>query len=189
MRKYKNQTLISVIGLAVGFTCFALASLWIRYEMTFDNFHKNAEHLYVVYVPSRTQTGYSRMSTPHRLAPHLKEAFSEVAHIVMLTPFLRLDATTMDGVEFPMLYATIDSSFLRMFDVKIITGSNDFMIPRSRKIAITEEKARKLFGNENPIGKTINMQNVVEKEICAVVSGMSKQSNYSFDFLEANIAD
>ena len=36
MRKYKNQTLISVLGLAVGFTCFALATLWIRYEIGFD---------------------------------------------------------------------------------------------------------------------------------------------------------
>ena len=48
LRKYKNQTFISVIGLAVGFTCFALAMLWIRYEMTFDSFHKNAGQMYVV---------------------------------------------------------------------------------------------------------------------------------------------
>jgi hypothetical protein len=51
MRKYISQTLISVIGLAVGFTCFALATLWIRYEMTFDSFHKNAGQMYVVYRP------------------------------------------------------------------------------------------------------------------------------------------
>ena len=45
MRKYFNQTLISIVGLAVGFTCFALATLWIVYEMTFDSFHKNAKQL------------------------------------------------------------------------------------------------------------------------------------------------
>ena len=38
--KYKTQTLISIIGLSVGFTCFALSVLWIRYEMTYDNFHE-----------------------------------------------------------------------------------------------------------------------------------------------------
>jgi hypothetical protein len=37
--KYKTQSLVSIIGLAVGFTCFALSVLWIRYEMTYDNFH------------------------------------------------------------------------------------------------------------------------------------------------------
>ncbi|MDR1896402.1 MAG: hypothetical protein LBR10_06390, partial [Prevotellaceae bacterium] len=50
--KYKNQTLISVVGLAVGFTCFAVAALWIRYEMTYDTFHKNADRMYCVYHPS-----------------------------------------------------------------------------------------------------------------------------------------
>jgi hypothetical protein len=57
MWKYKNQTLISIIGLAVGFTCFALATLWIRYEMTYDNFHKNAKQMYVVYLPSPISIG------------------------------------------------------------------------------------------------------------------------------------
>ena len=62
MRKYKNQTLISVIGLAVGFTCFALAMMWLRYEMSFDNFHKNAGQMYVVHSPTESflrSSGYN----------------------------------------------------------------------------------------------------------------------------------
>ena len=46
--KYKTQNLVSIIGLAVGFTCFALSVLWIRYEMTYDTFHKGAERIYMV---------------------------------------------------------------------------------------------------------------------------------------------
>ena len=45
--KYKTQTLISIIGLSVGFTCFALSVLWIRYEMTYDNFHEGADRIYL----------------------------------------------------------------------------------------------------------------------------------------------
>ena len=44
--KYKTQTLISIIGLSVGFTCFALSVLWIRYEMTYDNFHEGTDRIY-----------------------------------------------------------------------------------------------------------------------------------------------
>ena len=44
--KYKTQSLVSIIGLAVGFTCFALSVLWIRYEMTYDNFHEGADRIY-----------------------------------------------------------------------------------------------------------------------------------------------
>ena len=45
--KYKTQSLVSIIGLAVGFTCFALSVLWIRYEMTYDNFHEGADRIYL----------------------------------------------------------------------------------------------------------------------------------------------
>jgi hypothetical protein len=43
--KYKWQTFVSVVGLAIGFACFAMAMLWIRYEMTYDSFHKNADYI------------------------------------------------------------------------------------------------------------------------------------------------
>ena len=44
--KYKTQTVISVMGMAFGFACFALASLWIRHEMTYDTFHDGADRIY-----------------------------------------------------------------------------------------------------------------------------------------------
>ena len=47
LTKYKLQTLLSLVGLAVGFTCFALSSLWWRYETTYDAFHPEAENLYI----------------------------------------------------------------------------------------------------------------------------------------------
>ncbi|MDR2286822.1 MAG: ABC transporter permease, partial [Prevotellaceae bacterium] len=77
--KYKSQTLISVIGLAVGFACFAIATLWIRYEMTFDSFHRNADRLYRVSIRDISGgnpdgiTNY--ISSP--LATHLKKTFPE----------------------------------------------------------------------------------------------------------------
>ena len=50
LMKYKTQSLVSIIGLAVGFTCFALSVLWIRYEMTYDTFHKGAERIYMILI-------------------------------------------------------------------------------------------------------------------------------------------
>ena len=190
MWKYKNQTLISVIGLAVGFTCFALSVLWIRYEMSFDNFHKNAKHKYVVYMPASSSHSSSQIDympeTYVPLAAYLKETFPEIADAIPLNPNKRSDGRRRDkviveDVEFPAFAIGADSSFFRMFDVKILEGSMEFLIPNSRKIAITQEKARQLFGNENPIGKTVTIYG--NQEICAVVSGIPKRSNYYFDFI------
>ena len=46
--KYKTQSVISVLGLAVGFTCFALSAIWIHYEMTYDTFHKDAGQIHII---------------------------------------------------------------------------------------------------------------------------------------------
>ena len=180
LRKYKTQTLISVIGLAVGFTCFALATLWIVYEMTYDSFHKNAKQMYVVYKPSVFRnSGYDR-STAYRLSSYLKETFPEIVHAIPLRPSYS-GKVTIEGADFPAVTIVADSSFFRMFDVKILEGSRDFLIPGSNKLAITQQKARQLFGNEHPIGKILNNG---DNEICAIVSDMSKRSNYAFDLIQ-----
>ena len=182
--KYKIQNIISIIGLAVGFTCFALSTLWIRYEMTFDSFLKNAKQMYVVYVPSNFNAdGYGR-NTCYPLAAYLKETFPEIANAIPIKPADHEEKVIVEGVESPAQTINADSSFLRMFDVKIIEGNRDFLIPGSNKRAITQEKALQLFGNENPIGKIVN-DGFSDYTICAVVSGIPKQSNYAFDFIGA----
>jgi ABC-type antimicrobial peptide transport system permease subunit len=187
--KYKSQTLISIIGLAVGFTCFALATLWIVYEMTYDNFHKNAKQMYVVYRPDAfNPTGYTG-HTPGVLAAYLKETFPEVANATTLTPSWSGSAIAVDDAEYLASVIQADSSFMRMFDIKILEGSGDFLIPvnnmtTTRTIAITREKARKLFGNEHPIGKTLKIRGI-EFTICAIVSEMPKRSNYPFELIRS----
>jgi len=183
MWKYKSQTLISIVGLAVGFTCFALATLWIRYEITFDSFHKNAKQMYVVYLPNvMSPSGYNRR-TSYRMSSYLKETFPEIANA---TP---LDITAsskikVEGVEFSGSILRADSSFLRICDVQILEGNSDFLIPGNKKLAITQKKARQIFGNEHPIGKTINIWSG-EYIICAIINaGMPGHSNYGYDFIE-----
>ena len=63
--KYKTQSLVSIIGLAVGFTCFALSVLWIRYEMTYDTFHEGAERIYLVRAHYAHEPGKISNSTPY----------------------------------------------------------------------------------------------------------------------------
>jgi len=183
MWKYKSQTLLSVLGLAVGFTCFALATLWIVYEMTYDSFHKKAKQMYVVYVPSTVSPSAYGRATNNPLASYLKETFPEIEDAIPLIQSYPGAKVSVDGVELPALIIQVDSSFFGMFDVKIIEGSRDFLTPGSKHIAITWKKARQLFGNEHPIGKTVTY-NYEELTICAIVSDMSKRSNYAFDFIK-----
>jgi hypothetical protein len=185
LRKYKNQTLVSVVGLAVGFVCFAMATLWIRYEMTYDSFHKNADRIYCVY-SFYEQTKIHR-GTSYPLARHLKSVFPEIANAVSVSK--ERPDFLYEGVSFKADMLKIDSSSFGIFDLRIVEGNMDFVIPEMKKIAITRKKSLQMFGNESPIGKKIIIRAIVslesEYEICAVVTELPKQSNYSFDFLGA----
>ena len=98
--------------------------------------------------------------------------FPEIADAILLDHERRKDgrrgsAATVEGAEFQALMIRADSSFFRMFGVSIIEGSREFLIPDSRKIAITQDKAKQLFGKGNPIGKSVEMNG--KHEICAIV--------------------
>ncbi|MDR3252600.1 MAG: ABC transporter permease [Tannerella sp.] len=184
LRKYKSQTLISVVGLAVGFTCFAMAVLWIRYEMSYDSFHKNADRIYCVSTPISLSSNGINRSGPYPLAAYLRETFPEVIHALPISPSISgfSDKVVIDGVEHQAGITLIDSSFFSIFDVGIIEGSMDFTIPRSNKAAITREKALALFGEDDPVGRTFKRWNT-EYTVCAIVTGLPGQSNYAFDIL------
>ncbi|MDR3245342.1 MAG: ABC transporter permease, partial [Prevotellaceae bacterium] len=180
--KYKSQTLISVVGLAVGFTCFALATLWIRYETTYDGFLKNANKLYCVLGPDANEdTGISRNTG--WLSVYLKMVFPEIKRATTISLQKYMKTITIDKKDYDNVEVIgIDSSFLDMFGLKIIDGNKDFLILANRKIAITRESALKIFGNEPPIGKVITFGEH-DFIVSAIVTGLPKHSNYRFDFL------
>ena len=174
------QTIISIIGLAVGFTCFSLATLWMRYETSYDSFHKNAKHLYVA-TTSSLRWGIER-NFPPEVPVSLKETFPEVKEAIPIAVLGNSRQSVIIGELREESYIIMtNSTFLTMFDIKILEGSLDFTNPLH--VAITKEKAQK-FGKESPIGKEFSMfgENYT---ITAVVSGYSVHSNYPFDFLGA----
>ena len=183
--KYKLQAVISTLGLAAGFTCFALSAVWIRYEMTYDTFHEGAERMYLVeskrYM-DRSGSGYTR-SVPYPLAEYLKKKYPEVE-----------EACPVRNMEMEIFYEevtlkesvlSVDSLFLRMFKVDLLEGNYDFLLKGSQKVAITQRFSNKLFGPQSPLGKKIKILNA-EWEICAVIIDWSEHSNISFDLIYNN---
>jgi len=184
--KYKSQTLISVIGLALGFICFALAMLWIHYETSYDKFHRDANRIYVVYQPDTFSPSGLGKATNFRLPAFLKETFPEISDAAAICPEWSMSGRTIkiDDVEHSVFRISIDSSFFSMFDIRVIEGNRDFLIPLSNKIAITQQKAQEWFGDEDPIGKELTSYGDT-KIICAVVAGWNQPTNYRFDIIES----
>ena len=140
LRKYKTQNIISVIGLAVGFACFAFSALWIRYEMNYDNFHSKADRIYRVHAaPYKwdevgTETNASELTDcPYPLAEFLKSHFPEIEDAGTMV----VSATrSLESYELTPLF--VDYATSNMFDLNL---PEDFFLPgrTDRPIAVLPE--------------------------------------------------
>ncbi|RHI11517.1 ABC transporter permease [Bacteroides sp. AM16-24] len=177
--KYKTQNIISIFGLALGFTCFALATLWIHYEMTYDDFHEGADRIYFVGRKNLVEdknTVFASSRLPYAVHKQLKLVFPEIeSSCVWNHDRIQIDSTQTSYTSL----ARIDSSFIKMFNVKIQEGSSVDFLYFPDKVAIAEKAAIKLYGHTSVIGKKVNEQ----QTICAVVSGFGKHTNLPYDFL------
>ena len=153
LTKYKLQTLLSLVGLAVGFTCFALSSLWWRYETTYDAFHPEAENLYLQitsnddWVRVYPTTRYSASFTTMERIPQVERA----------TTFRRTHVPLSVNEKVPAKVTVVDSLYLPIFQPELIAGSYPLMHPDGNGMVITDELALKLFNTTNCIGNEVNL--------------------------------
>jgi hypothetical protein len=182
LRRHRLQSATSITGLAVGFACFSLATLWVRHEMSHDTFHDGARRFYTVSTPSIFAEHGTQRQNAYPLARYLAGKFPGVEGACSIVPSRSM--IIADDARVAINVNHVDEDFLSLFGIKIIEGDASFTLPDSKKIAITAGKARQLFGDESPVGKRLTM-NRAEFEISAVVSGWTRPSNYPFDALVA----
>ena len=179
--KYKTQTIISILGLAVGFVCFALSAFWIEYESTYDHYRKDVEQLYMI----RTNDGLSEGKISSRITyifgTHLKDNFPEIE---IAAPFnISQERIELNGKHEKIMFSSADDAWMDLMDIRIIEGNRNFMDPQNNsEIGITQEQAEKWFGNENPIGKEIKFARST-KTICAIVSANNTHTNFPFSLI------
>ena len=185
--KYKTQTVISLLGLAVGFTCFALSAIWIHYEMTYDTFHEDAGQIHIIRRKDKMNMRNDGITygSPYVLAQYLKENFAEVKTACSVQGGYGEQDFFYNDQAYKMQELSLDSMAFSVFDIRILEGSNEFLNLRSRKVAITRRAAQRIFGDESPLGKEIynsyNRKSPIT--ICAVVSEWSEHSNYAYDII------
>jgi putative ABC transport system permease protein len=178
MLKYKGYSIINILGLAVGMACFILVLLWINDELSYDKFHKNANCIYRV-IHNEVAT------TQAPLAQALLEEFPEVLNTVRVTrPSLTLIRFKSNQFwEEDFIFT--DASIFNMFTFPLIKGDPETALNDLHSIVITEKMAKKYFGREDPIGKTLRVgkENIVDYKVTGVLENIPSNSQLKFNFL------
>lgn len=157
LRRYKTQTIISIVGLTIGVVFFTYGYHWYTYETTYDSFYPNSDRIYRVYgVHKNANKQYDQGFVPYIAVEKLRNAFPEIEEVAIQFPNLGSSFKYNDkNLGYPKLMF-VDENFFRMFPPKVILGELDNNRLKENEIIITESFARKHFDNPgNAIGKTL----------------------------------
>ncbi len=183
MKRQKGYSLINLAGLAIGITCFVLISLYVRYELSFDRFHENAQNIYRVIVDtSETYMGKSKVAiTPAPLASAMEEEFPEVLMAAKVdSERAVIEYGGKRFIEDRIYY--VDSSFLEIFDFPLKAGNPKTALSEPNCLLISKDMAEKYFGRENPVGRTIRVDSR-DYRITGILENIPGNTHFRFDFL------
>ncbi len=180
----KGYFIINLLGLIIGITAFTLIVLWIKTETSYDTFHKNANDIYRVdyLLYEEGVLEQHSASGSHGIGREIKNAFPEVLDY---TRFYRTESLVKYGEETfkerDILYA--QSSFFNLFSFPLVAGKADSTLLTLNHAVITEETARKYFGEEDPMGKLITIDGGTDYVITGVARSIPENSHFRFDIL------
>lgn len=195
--KQKGFTFLNTAGLAIGVAACLLILQYVNFEWSYENFHKNGDNIYRVAL-EQYQSGEAAFKSAENypgLAPALMAEVPEVKSVARMynlgaknNMVVTYEGAPTGPIKFKqkrLLYA--DSSFLPMFSFEMIGGDPKTALAEPLKMVITESYAKRYFGDEDPLGKMLHLQdddfNDELCEVTGVVKDIPENSHLKFDIL------
>lgn len=178
--RHKGYTFINVAGLAVGLACFLLIALYVQDELRYDRFHENADRIV------RVQKENDLTVTPTIVAPLFKRTFPEVeeaARLYNISGFSPQIVRYGERVFQEERFFYADSTVFDVLTLPLVAGTPESALNRASTIVISESMAQKYFGDENPMGKLLQVGPERQFEVTGVMEDLPSASHVQFDFL------
>ncbi len=173
---------INIGGLAIGVACAIMLYLYVHSEFGFDNYYANADRIYRLYTYINLNGAASNSAKS-----------SPAAALVLRTQFPEVEATTSIGYDgsYNMRYKdktfrehsvyTADSNYFKVFNHQLLKGNAATALLMPRQLVITESTAKKYFGDEDPVGKQIMVDDTASFIVSAVMKDFPDNSHFNAD--------
>jgi putative ABC transport system permease protein len=182
--KHKGFSLINIFGLAIGIACCLLIVLFVFDEVSFDRYHEKAEQIYRVGINGYiNNTRFEGVVTCSPMAGTLVREYPEVTAATRVRNFGFPVFRYEDKVYSEEKVFWVDQSFFDVFTVSFLRGDSKSALAEPNTIVLTHSMALKYFGDENPIGKSLNADNRRDYLVTAVVDDTPRNSHFHYDFL------
>jgi len=180
--KHKFYSIINILGLAIGLACFLFILLFIRDELSYDLYHEKADRIYRVNFDGHAfeqDLNFAVVGAP--LGPTILEAYPEVEQQCRFRSYGSYAVRYEDQsyTEEAVIYA--DSTLFDVFSFELVKGDSEKALVEPNTIVITEEIAQKYFGDEDPMGKSLTLDNDDLCRVTGVMKAIPKNTHFNFD--------
>jgi putative ABC transport system permease protein len=186
-RNFKRQkafSIINVMSLAVGMVCCIFIGVWVRDELQYDGFHRNAGCIYRLAQTEHRDAGdYSYPISYSAMAPLLKDDYAGIREVVRFNKAYDILVAHGNRRFMEQRFFYVDPSVFRVFDFGLLRGDAKDALREPNSIVLTEATAKKYFGDDDPVGKTLTIDEKTAYRITGIVKNVPEESHIHFDFL------
>jgi putative ABC transport system permease protein len=175
---------INILGLSIGITACILVTFYVKHDLSYDTYHKNAENIYRIEF-SITQDGITNHLAQSQalLGPTLKNEYPEIKKLSRIYFSNRSLVKTGDNNNYEDRIVYADSAFFEIFSYQAVAGDITQFLKKPNSIILTESTAKRYFGKDDPLGKTIEIDNQYSFEVTGVIKDVPVKSHFKFDFI------
>lgn len=186
LERSKVFSIINILGLAIGIAASMLIFQYVYRELSFDKFHEDAGSIYRIRLDrySEGKLAETMATVPDALGPALPEVFPEVEAMAILTDF-QLEGILKNGEHKFRLDKTYFCSkdFFRIFSYPVLKGNPETALEEPNSIMLSESVARKFFGEEDPLGKMLKLNDRILLKVTGVFADSPDQTHLKFKTL------
>ncbi len=186
MRLHKGLTFITIFGFAAGLACCILITLFAIDQLGFDRQQAKADRIFRVGLTAALNNNV--MSGPVSCAPLAETMKKEIPEVEAVTRFIGGGRGApvvryKDKVFSEERFYWADPTFFDVFSAAFVKGDPRTALQQANNVVLTRSMARKYFGGEDPLGKTINTDNRRDLVVTGVVEDVPRQAHFHYDFL------
>jgi predicted permease len=171
-----------VSGLAIGLAASLLILLWVQNELSYETFNSDAENIFRI-EEDQFYSGekYHVTVTPFPSGPVWKEKIPEIKEQVRINRLARFLFRNGDKVFFESSLIAADSTIFRVFTMPFLTGNPETALNSPYSVVLTKKLAEKYFGSEDPLGKSLTLENKIQVMVTGVMQNLPNNSNFTFE--------
>jgi len=185
LKKQKGYTAINVFGLAIGIACSLIITLFVLHQLSYDQYHVKKDRIYRMILDGKIgEQEVLVSSTAAVIGPTVAEEFPEVESCMRLNTFGETIIKKGD-VNFTITdFSEVDSTFFSFFSIPLLNGDSKNVLNEPYTMVLSESTAKKIFGNENPINKTLKINTRKEAyRITGIMADFPENTHFNADII------